>query len=81
MKPISLIKSASIHATLLAGCAFAGTAGFEQVPTSGPRTMVVAGQHAAFRAYCLNGEGQAAFDRIKGRFGMIFTMPERTPIP
>ncbi|WP_221029088.1 heparinase II/III domain-containing protein [Actomonas aquatica] len=35
------------------------------VPAHGPRTLVVAGQHDAFRAYCTTGEGAAAFAAIK----------------
>lgn len=35
------------------------------VPAVGPRTLVLAGQHDAFRAYCTTGEGAAAFNRIR----------------
>jgi hypothetical protein len=35
------------------------------VPASAPRTMVLAGRHDAFRAYCTTGEGAAAFAKIK----------------
>jgi hypothetical protein len=35
------------------------------VPAASPRTMVVAGRHDAFRAYCTTGEGAEAFARIR----------------
>lgn len=53
--------------------------GAQHVPASGPRTMVVAGQRDAFRAYCTTGEGQAAFNAIKRDLNatyMAFPHPE-----
>jgi hypothetical protein len=38
------------------------------VPVSAPRTLVLAGQEAAFRAYVTTGEGAAAFARLKADF-------------
>lgn len=35
------------------------------VPAAGPRTLVPAGRHDAFGAYCTTGEGARAFARIK----------------
>ena len=35
------------------------------VPARAPRTLVLADQRAAFRAYCTTGEGAAAFARIR----------------
>ena len=49
------------------------------VPAHGPRTMVVAGQHDAFRAYCTTGAGAEAFALIKAdldRDYMDFPHPE-----
>ena len=40
------------------------------VPAHGPRTMVVAGQHDAFRAYCTTGAGAEAFALIKATVGL-----------
>lgn len=38
------------------------------IPPQAPRTLVLAGQEAAFRAYVTQGEGAAAFARIKADF-------------
>ena len=35
------------------------------VPLTGPRTLVPAGQHNAFRAYCTTGDGARAFAKIR----------------
>ena len=56
-------------ATLLGAalaCAAAITAA--PIPTQAPRTLVLAGQEAAFRAYVTHGDGAAAFARIKADF-------------
>ncbi|MBL9187629.1 MAG: heparinase II/III-family protein [Opitutaceae bacterium] len=45
------------------GCAAAEPAG--SVPASAPRTLVLAGRHDAFRAYCTTGEGATAFTRLR----------------
>ncbi len=66
-------------ASFTIGSCLAQTNGFEHVPASGPRTMVVAGQHEAFRIYCLEGAGKEAFDRIKSDLDnvyMVFPHPE-----
>lgn len=50
----------------LVGCGATAAEGpSSHVPAQGPRTMVVAGQRDAFRAYCTTGEGKASFDAIK----------------
>jgi hypothetical protein len=41
---------------------------FAHVPASAPRTMVPAGRHYTFRAYCTTGEGARAFARIREDF-------------
>lgn len=38
------------------------------VPAQGPRTLIPAGREAAFRAYCLEGDGQAMFARLQADF-------------
>src|SRR5687767_9473714 len=35
------------------------------VPAQGPRTLILAGQRDAFRAYCLTGDGARAFAKIR----------------
>ena len=75
MRTPSFIKTASFSAALTiatAGYAFAGTNGFEHVPASGPRTMVVEGEREAFREFCLNGEGQETFNRIKRDLDTVY---------
>ncbi len=37
----------------------------QHVPAQGPRTLIPAGRHEAFRAYCTTGEGARAFARIR----------------
>lgn len=82
MKPQLSKKTTAIRLALIlasANCVSAENNGFEHVPATGPRTMVVAGQRDAFREYCLHGAGQAAFQKIKAdldRVYMDFPHPE-----
>lgn len=48
------------------------------VPATGPRTLVLAGQQDAFRAYCTTGPGAAAFARIRADLDARFLA---TPFP
>lgn len=45
--------------------AFAATDPATVVPAAAPRTLILAGAHDAFRAYCTTGEGAKAFARIR----------------
>ena len=65
MKYFPRILFALTTFTLLGGGATAAENPAAHVPAQGPRTMVVAGQRDAFRAYCTTGEGKASFDAIK----------------
>lgn len=52
----------------VAAAPFAAANPAAHVPAQAPRTMVLAGRHDAFRAYCTTGEGARAFARIKEDF-------------
>jgi hypothetical protein len=64
-----LLVGASLLATTLPSRASslppAAQPGATLVPATGPRTMIPAGRHEAFRAYCTTGEGARAFARLK----------------
>ena len=48
----------------------------EWVPAAAPRTNILAGRTAAFRAYCTTGEGARAFAKIKSDFDARYlTLP------
>jgi len=55
MKSFPRILVAMTTFTLLGGGATAAENPSTHVPAQGPRTMVVAGQRDAFRAYCTTG--------------------------
>jgi hypothetical protein len=54
-----------IAALALSASLWAATDPAAVVPRTGPRTMVLAGQRDAFRAYCTSGDGARAFARIR----------------
>lgn len=51
------------------------------VPARPPRTMVLAERRAAFREYCLGGEGAKAFAKIKSDFDRDFLKAPFPPEP
>lgn len=67
MSPRAL-KLPGFAAVIGAALACAALAGAASIPNQAPRTLVLAGQEAAFRAYVIQGEGAAAFARIKADF-------------
>jgi len=52
-------------ATLATASALVAADPASVVPAHAPRTMVLAGRHEAFRAYCTVGEGAAPFAKLK----------------
>ena len=68
----SLIISTVLLASSTSCVAALGDDPAAHVPDHGPRTLVRAGQRAAFQAYCTSGAGAEAFARIKSDLDALY---------
>lgn len=79
LPPQSFWKPLGLAAAILLTIADAGDA---QVPENAPRTWVVDGERERFRHFALEGEGAAAFARIKSDFDRVwmdYEFPHQPP--
>src|SRR5688572_16228526 len=68
-----------VMASLTPGHAASDAVGI--VPSNAPRTMIMAGQRDAFRAYCTTGEGAKAFGKIKADLDQRYLHAPLDPEP